>query len=356
MHENHGQEVIFESASAEEAGQPLPVTKPAAFAEESDEAIHRDHLNPYLAYQQFHSAMMPASAVDVFSIATGNEKKMESPFQRLHRLRSELSELNQDLDSLAQTDQQAVWAALKADAQGLASQVNDLAAHPAWQSKAAPKLVDLAAPLQQSQASAQASTTCAQNDEESLTSLEHRVHRLELLLGQQMNLTDLSASSTTTPDVFPVLPTLQRLERKVSMLEPQLLETLRTKANLLKWELEGICGKKKDGSSAGNEAKVLEALRKVDAVAAQVAKVQSFADDLPALVLRLKTLERVHWSAATAQARMTQLEEALQQARAGTQENGAVLSEIKEGLRANLESMQRNIEHVESRLRANEQS
>ena len=91
---------------------------------------------------------------------------------------------------------------------------------------------------------------------------------------------------------------MTRLEKQFSLLDPAALDNLRTKAASAKVELESI-SRSKTSSQSASDMKMIEAVKKIDDLYEQVQKVQTVAEDLPALVLRLKTLEGVHQHATS---------------------------------------------------------
>eukprot|EP00981_Chlorochromonas_danica_P000956 scaffold229_cov155-Ochromonas_danica.AAC.4 len=291
----------------------------------------------------------------------GNEKKMESPHQRLQRLRSELKELSDDLNSFVENDPSSLWSSLQHEAGKLLAEADGLRSHRAWQYHPSSKLQEVLSSTTSSNAATDApghSLSDLMKSNLSSLELERRIHRLETLLGQQSNNFDCyssSSSSTGNPshckDLFPVMETLSNLERKLSLLDPQTIESIRAKTNLLKWELESLAGKKKDGAVAvgAQEAKGLEVMRKVEDLVGQVGKVRAIADDLPALVLRLKTLETTHWAAASAQARLVQLEKDVRTALGTASENCKLLNSMKEGLEENMRTVENNLRKLEQR-------
>lgn len=161
--------------------------------------------------------------------------------------------------------------------------------------------------------------------------LERRVFALEMFLGSATNAIDMEHSNSGLPGIFneviisisetsvlttscfyivlilsgcgnwnslPLAELVTRLEKQFSLLDPAALDSLRTKAAAARVELESI-SRTKSSSQSASETKMIEAVKKIDDLYDQVQKVQAVAEDLPALVLRLKTLENVHQHATT---------------------------------------------------------
>jgi hypothetical protein len=343
-------EVVFESVDVDvedsHAG-PKPAVWMAALNEDvEDGAIQRDPLCPASSFLAFHKAQNFTDSVDIYSLASGNELKMESPIQRFQRLRSELAQLKDDLDVLSERDPQSIWTALQTETGKLLNQHKELETHKAWTGR--PSLESVLTTTSASSTSSSISTPSVKTEE--LRSLEARLQSLESALGVHSNIQALTQNESTA---LPALPLLQRLERKLNLLDAPALEALRSKANLLKWELEAMSGgSKTKAQSQETQVKLLEAVRKLEGMGNQLQRVQGVADDLPTLVLRLKTLETLHWTAASTQTRLSAIEAGLSGATQMLEENGRLLSEMKEGLKSNLDTLHQNVLVVEQKLSA----
>ena len=112
------------------------------------------------------------------------------------------------------------------------------------------------------------------------------------------HITTITLSGCGNWNSLPLADLVTRLEKQFSLLDPAALDNLRTKAAAAKVELESI-SRTKSSSQSASETKMIEAVKKIDDLYDQVQKVQAVAEDLPALVLRLKTLENVHQHATT---------------------------------------------------------
>lgn len=366
--DKHDQEVIFESPDAFlEATSPSGARLLAAMTideDDSNSSISKDPVDPLAAYQAFHQ-IRPFQSQEVFSLAAGNERKMESPLQRFQRLRSELAELSTDLDRMVAPDQASIWSALQAETGRLVAQADRLEGHAGWRAGEGMVQHKLGELLAEHPAGGAAEAASAHMSP-FMPQLERRVHRLECLLGQQANTSSGAQLLEGQASPFPVLDTLHRLERKLGLLDAAAIEALRAKANLLKWELEAMAAgptaaaaRKKEGTGTGAalpaapssaSSGVLDAARRIEQLAAQVSKVQAAVEDLPALVMRLRTLDSVHWNAASASSRLQQLEASVQAALGSAQENGELLREMRQGLQDNLSNMQDNLRAVEGKL------
>lgn len=88
------------------------------------------------------------------------------------------------------------------------------------------------------------------------------------------------------------------------MLDPAYLDTLRTKAVALKADLEAATKSRANAV----ETRAIDAAKQLQDLYAEVKRLHGMADDLPTLVMRLKTLEAVHLSGAKAVQRLHDIE------------------------------------------------
>jgi Dynamitin len=107
------------------------------------------------------------------------------------------------------------------------------------------------------------------------------------------------------------------------------LDALKVKAAALKTELEGVSNTKTKTTTA-SEMKIIDAVRKVDDLYEKINRIQAVAADLPALVLRLKTLEAVHQTSAGFSARLNELEALARGASEDMKSNSEVLGNLKQ--------------------------
>jgi hypothetical protein len=125
------------------------------------------------------------------------------------------------------------------------------------------------------------------------------------------------------------------------------LESLRVKCEAARAELEGTL---KSKSTASAEAKVTEAARQLSGLLALAQKVDAVVGDLPALVLRLKTLEHVHSAAASFTVRLGQTEQDVRALSGQLASNRDVLVELKSSLRDSVTAMQQNVTAVNAKI------
>lgn len=129
---------------------------------------------------------------------------------------------------------------------------------------------------------------------------------------------------------LPLINAIAKLEKRIALLDGPTLDALKAKATVLKSELEAAANAKTSRSTTASEIKVIEAVRKVDDLYEKINRVQAVATDLPALVLRLKTLETVHQTSANFTQRLAELESIARGAAEDIKNNSEVLGNLKQ--------------------------
>lgn len=119
------------------------------------------------------------------------------------------------------------------------------------------------------------------------------------------------------------------LEQRVSTLDPAGFEIVRSKAAVLKAELEALQGPRGGGGKA-TQLTAEGAMGKLQELHTDMRRVRGVVDDLPAVALRLKTLEAVHVSSAGLVARLEGLEATSEGLKADVFANGETLRTLKE--------------------------
>ena len=176
--------------------------------------------------------------------------------------------------------------------------------------------------------------------------LERRIFALETFLGSNANALDVEGGQTGGWGALPLVDVVSRLETQLASLDPAALDALRAKAAAARTELEAV-GRAK--ASAADQ-KIIDAIKKVEELHSQIQRVQAVAGDLPALVLRLKTLEAVHQGATSFAVRLRALEGVAQEAADDLKSNSEVLGNLKQGFAENLAAVKDNIAQVDLRI------
>jgi hypothetical protein len=107
-----------------------------------------------------------------------------------------------------------------------------------------------------------------------------------------------------------VLEAITKLEQKIQFVDGTTTDTLRAKLNVYKLELESVLSAKQRVATLP-ESKLLDAVKKLDDLHSNTQKFMAAHADLPALVLRLKTLEQVHVAAANSVKQLARIDEAV---------------------------------------------
>jgi hypothetical protein len=327
-------------------------------------------INPEEAFEIFNGKLFGVARTE-YSVADAIERRVESPLQRYSRLRQELDTLTIDLESLAEAgklnpDTSSFWSVLQSETNALVSSARSLENHKALQLlkkniSSSEKILDqLVASVKSISTRENPFKTQDNSNKVSLTtdmtvmSLEKRVTILETLLGiacneQQLNL----AGSKPFSSSFPLVEAIAKLEQRMSMLDSSNLDALRVKANTLRGELESAAKLK---SPLTVENKALEAFKKVEDLVDKVHKIESVADDLPVLVVRLKTLENIHLAASTFADRLYNMEGEVSNLAADVKSNNEVLRALKVGMAENITIMQNNLKEMEHQFTAKQAS
>jgi hypothetical protein len=135
------------------------------------------------------------------------------------------------------------------------------------------------------------------------------------------------------------------MEQKVLFLDGSATEALRGRLSVYKHELEATLAAKSRANTLP-ETKLLEAVKKLDDLHANTQKLLGAYHDLPALVLRLKTLEAVHLSASNAMKQLQRLDDTVTSFDAEVQGNKTTLSTISDGLSQNMEEIRTAMKSV----------
>ena len=335
--------------------------------------IVRDGLNPRAAFEVF-AGKVYFPQQQSFTLADSNEKRVESPVQRFSRLRGELDELVSDLDALAKDDGAAaaasqeatVWSAMQSEARQMVAKMVEIKSHSGFNSNSSSaasvvqRFEQLSSKILESSGALPGPPMSAgqASNYSDVVALERRVSALETMLGHASNMLDAEGAQRGSllsglggSGTFPLVDAIVRLERRVAMTDPAVLDALRLKASQLKADLESTTPKSVGSGKtqqASEHSQALEAARRVDDLCEQVEKVRIVADEAPALIVRLKTLERVHSAAAGFSQRLDALERSVGGLSAELQSNGQVLDSLQRGLADNSKTILANLKALAS--------
>mmetsp|Transcript_37403 Transcript_37403/g.38087 ORF Transcript_37403/g.38087 Transcript_37403/m.38087 type:complete len:376 (+) Transcript_37403:119-1246(+) len=374
MGDNKTIEEIFEYfGTGEEEKSDFPSTNTREskkdYGVQDNEGVDVGQINASEAFEVFQGKAFNIPNIDSkrvdYSVADKVEQRVESPLQRFTRLRAELTELHNDLNSMVKDDlpnDSNIWSTLLNETKQMQQNMYSLESHQCLQqsmthnsvSKAVNNLQEISNKLQPTSTSTSIETdklqpvSSAAMTDINLAKMEQRVYALELLLGSASNALDMEAVVGTTPKsaVFPLIQTITRLERRVSLLDKNALETIQNKAVSLRLELETIS---RDKNKLTAEQKAMEAAKKVGDLYDKVQRIENVMDDLPVVLTRLKTLERLHQSAGSFAVRLSDLEGLAKDLDATSRGNDTVLTTLKETLSTNINLMTENMNQVDKK-------
>jgi hypothetical protein len=393
------QEIIFESNDIEE----YITTGSSSFTNRNGDVTNNENilsssLNPLEAFQYFQKFSIPIEGKHYYqlnpNISSRSSHTIESPWEKYYRLKTELEELKTDLNSIEITQnekKETIWSVLQKKTQSLLDESNQLSNHSAWKSissssSSSSASADLKSDLLQEILTSFASSSSKESESESkqqqveivksiyssvsssfsqrLLTLEKKITALETILGMEGN--DLilnqsfSASSSSSSSSFPLLSTISRLEQKVSLLDPMNYENYRSKISFLKIELESFSSHLSsssndpksggEGGGGGGSSNLMEIYHKIEGFLEQYSLLETMINEIPQLILRLKTLENIHWNANQFIGRLGSLEDEILQINKDLQSNSSVLQELKGTLVESFTSMKENIEQIENKF------
>jgi hypothetical protein len=378
---SRGAEEIFESV-----GTGVEVESPSArVIESNNEDMDRVQVTAKSAFEVFAGKvyLSPGQSEkwrneDIYSAADSSEAGAESPLQRFTRLRSELSQLQSDLTVMtndeASREQQGAssWGLLQKETEKILMSVNSLAVHKALDPNAksrqlsANELSDLVSNLSvgetevavDSKINSTSSSSLASVSD--LSSLEARVFGLESLLGSTANVLDMESlvassegggvgNSSGRKANFPLIDCLSRLERRVEKFDERFLESLRSKATTVRSELEAMNRERTRGATSA-EQKAIDAASRVEDLHERARRVESLVTELPALLVRLQTLDSTHRTAALFAQRIDVMEQAVQGATSLVADNAEILKTLRGSITSIIELFKGNVEKVETLL------
>lgn len=330
-----------------------------------NDSITSNSINPEDSFQAFNGKIFGIPSRSEYSIADSLDKRVESPLERFSRIKCELDQLKFDLDSAVQADDNgapSIWSLLQRETNSLVESTRLLEKHKGLEmirknitssDRVLEQLVESVKtlsvkenPFHSDKKKELTLSSTLSPDDLSVLALEKRICTLETLLGIQSNIldSDIAIAKPFSPS-FPLIDSISRIEQRVSMLDGSNLDALKVKANNLRIELEAIV--KAKSSNLPLESRALEASQRVDDLIEKVGKVESVADSLPSLVVRLKTLENVHKSANSFNNRLVGLEEEVSILTADLKSNKDVLTALKDGMSENISIMQKNLKQMD---------
>lgn len=396
FHRNGGssdQETIYESAEYEDqATEENKTSSSLPFNLTNNENILQSSLNPTEAFQYFQQFRIPIEGKHYFQTNTKQKHVLETPWEKYYRLRSELEELKTSLNAIEtihDAKKNSIWSLLQEKTETLVGEAETMKGHAAWKlipskdssnaadtsSVSADLLKEIIQKLPTNNAASGAGKETAEegriemiqtiynkiagNYTKRLLNLESKITYLETLLGVEMNyenqLTASSSSSSLSGEknsMFPIVSTINKLEQKLNLLDIQTsssnFESYRSKLSILKVELEHVTSSGANtvdsGNNASSSSQVLDMYHKIEHFLDQFSLIQSMIHEIPTIIVRLKTLENIHWNANMFTTRLDGLETEIGQINQDLQSNKQVLTELKSQLSENFAALKDSIE------------
>ena len=352
-----GQEEIFESVAPASSTAVAPREERSEGSRGSivldSDNIVTTTISPDQAYEIFQGKF--------FGVLKMKEKEqihIESATQKLSRIQQELQEISNDVDkvikSKSRPDQTEVLRMLRENADAMTQKALQLKTHPVLTGDLANP--DLDQKLKRIQISIQNDAprpALVTPDDD--VSLARRVSLLEAVLGSASNVLDVESvyGVVARNRVFPLADSILGLEQRLSLLDEQNLDVLRNKAKALRIELEAVNKVTMNPQSLAEQRVAAEnSWKKVADLHDKLKRVESTADDLPALVLRLKTLEGIHQAAGTFSQRVQEVETAAENISVMLKSNKEILETLKKSLKDNAAVMLSNAAEVDARIAA----
>ncbi|KAF5272957.1 hypothetical protein FQA39_LY18775 [Lamprigera yunnana] len=175
-----------------------------------------------------------------------------------------------------------------------------------------------------------------------LAELEHRLHRLESVLGASNDKLSRLAFMTTKNNLF---ETAQYLSATASMLDSAQLDHIEGRLTALNQKLDTITEKRSKISEDVEKDKMILELYEI------LKNSEGFSKILPQTVERLKALEALHNKATEFVKTLTQVENLQTEMQSNIHNNQALLQGVQESFAMNFEEINKNIASLDARIK-----
>lgn len=259
--------------------------------------------------------------VSIYSKLEINEKVYETPIERFTRLRTELNDLEINLNSLKQIEDEA-------------KNNNNTILLLSWSN------------IQKEVLRLKDSQMKSLFIDDGIIIIEKRLRLLEQLLGYSSNVLDNNnvMNSNQTSKIFPLLDTVSILEGKSSYLESNNIDSLKIKIFSLKKELESSSIRDSKISKISIlDQKATEYINKIEDVKKNLEQIENLVYEFPSIIIRLKSLESTHSKAANVVAKLNDIEEKILSVKGILSENSDIISTLKTGLDENGQILKHNV-------------
>lgn len=289
---------------------------------------------------EYFSGRLYIGMSNEYSIADRIEQRVESPQQRIQRLRSELAVLVMDLDLIAKDGGNGVescWQSLQKEALRLANIAEHIPSHDS--SSDVLQVDDLQAKMRHAHSTSGESTTSrlTSGGSQSFVNSLHGIQVDNLGVQLDLRLTAVEAAvgaRSIGAGSSSLRQAIERLEHRVSVLDGSSLEQLKTRLGAWRVEWENINGG--SGKRSQGESKLLESIARLEELHEGVQRVLSCAEALPILVLRLQSLQAAHATIGSCAQQVESMEQRLGAVEVELSANKAAMSLLEQGLSQNM--------------------
>lgn len=368
---NRGVEEIYESDQIHYEAQVSNVKEAETLDSSiSDSDIVVTKTSPKQAFEVFNGKLYYSTSANK-SYYQYENSSFELPWDKLCRIQNELADLISQLDAKVQSiedKESSLYSTLYDEAMTLSKLSNSTVNHPGFAVKSNQvnnaSLANLnkiiseikdASSVQVKNPHMNSNAQLTSDTSNSISSLESRIFILETFLGNDatnsssFDISDFSSSLNSTKSAstsLPYLDMLSKVEGKLSLIDSSNLDTVKLKLSSVRLDLETINKSK----NAITDDKVWNGVKKVDDIIAWIKSVESFNEDLPQLLMRLKTLENTHIAASNLSIRFNTAEQLVGEVSDSVQENSQLLIKLENSLSESLLSMENNIKVLEERM------
>ncbi|GLV35925.1 Dynactin 2 p50 subunit [Carabus blaptoides fortunei] len=378
---------VYETTDLPEADQK------SDFFEDEKDPVERLHISATEAFNKFKGKSLDSNLVDFsdriskrtrigYDARTGDwelvpEGQKETPLQKYQRLQCEMKELLEEVSELKSSDetseQQSSCLVTNTQVDQSLKQLYDLRLEDALGSEIIGNLTDpqgiqinkLLAQLEhfkQSTGTKPVPTAVLDAPSDSivyqlhyrpertrleqttrLSELEHRLHRLENVLGASSE--NLARLATATQQ-HTLYDAAQELSAKASLLDSAQLDHIEGRLTALQQKMNTVATQKAATVEDAEQDQMIVELYEL------VKKSENLSQVLPETIERLIALESLHNRATEFSKSLAQLEALQAQITAGVQNNKSLLQGVQESFAINLDNINKSIVSLDGRIKA----
>ncbi|OQR95395.1 hypothetical protein THRCLA_07904 [Thraustotheca clavata] len=345
-----------------------PVQAPHAYAHMDEglvselNEIDRHGVRPADAFHAFLGRSMAMTKEEVKIVPRG---ELETPVMRFHRLKMEIGELETDLvmlDRMAQEDPtQPSYASMLQSVKAMQINLNQMQLTPsAMQNDQTSVQQQLSSQLFKDIATFQEQSR-NENDKDDVSSLVYEVYALPETRDQKHSTLKLAAveqrlaqleSAIGAPLSTPrtILHAVNDLETRMALLQPTQLDTISTRVTALLHDLTAISKLQDLHGAVQQSIMTAHESSQLNTINDKLQSVSTSAAALPALIEKLSSLRALHQDASTFSTRLQAIEESTDQLKRILSTDEALLKNMENNLKSNLEVFQQNMQALDARM------